>query len=95
MYHPELYPEFAKKNGYIAPLVINRKDKILLNKAEIENNMDNQNKNINNNINNENNNFQFYDESQLKVVETENVISANKNEAKEKFPNFPHSKSSS
>ncbi len=77
MYHPELYPELAKKNGYIAPIPLPGK---------------NFNHSQNKNINNENClNNNRHSEEEIKVIITEDVILANKkdlNNTNEKFPSL-------
>lgn len=86
MYHPELYPELAKKNGYIPPLPLPARYA----KKSFPN--QNQSQAVNNNPGaNESQNLNENTEPELKTVETEDVISANKKSAeapKEKFPSL-------
>lgn len=82
MYHPELYPELAKKNGNIGALVIKGRNmqRFSSNKENITSS------HINNDIHN---NTNYNKESEFKIVEAEEVISRNNsNEQKnnEKFP---------
>jgi len=84
MYHPELYPELANKNGYIPtlPLQASWRRKSLSNKYQPEANNNSQTAC-------ESQNTEESTESELKIVEVEDVISGNKKIAetsKEKFP---------
>lgn len=87
MYHPELYPELAKKNGYIAPLTLpagwQRKSLPNENKPEA---------NSSHETPNQSSTTEENTEPELQTVEVEDVISANKKKAgevsTEKFPNL-------
>lgn len=83
MYHPELYPELAKKNGYITPLPLPARWQPKFLSASESHINQNQNKSSSNT----NNNTEA--EPELQTVETEDVISLNRKSTeapKEKFP---------
>lgn len=86
MYHPELYPELAKKNGSVHSIPLpNKKYARALPSNSINLLNSNNNQTIKNNSNNES------IEPELLTVETEDVISANKNQSelsKETFPSL-------
>lgn len=88
MYHPELYPELAKKNGFIAPLPLSARWENRSLPINPSQQITNQNQNINKNQNSNNNTEK---EPELQTVETEDVIVLNKKSLevpKEKFPSL-------
>jgi len=87
MYHPELYPELARKNGYIPSLSLPpRFQKSTPSALPTENPTPN-----NNNTNKQSSQKHENLEPELQTVETEDVISANKKSSEasnEKFPSL-------